>query len=346
MKQQVYITYAKAICIILMVLGHAGVPLWLHRFSCLFHMPLFFFVSGYLFKASHLQSFPSFVAKKARGIWKPYVLWTCFSILIHNIVLHPLQIVDTQYTSTQILIKMLSSLGMISTESYILPGFWFLRDLMYALLMAWCIIKVSSLLKTSLLQKLYMSLAIVACLLVAICLNLSWIWIPNVKTSTFLALSYILSAYLLQQSACRFDIKYSFWIGLLLLMLMWMLSQFFSTSMTVIQGAGNILAYYLVSMLSIVALLLFCQGLSRVKISWLDYIGTHTMDILIFHFMAFKILSYLLITWKGLSMSYMAAFTVPGYWYLYAAVGIIFPLAIAAIKAFCNVWPRNGKEAR
>ncbi|MBO5718436.1 MAG: hypothetical protein J6R71_02285 [Bacteroidales bacterium] len=41
MNRNVAISYAKAICIVLMVLGHAGVPARVHQFSCLFHMPLF-----------------------------------------------------------------------------------------------------------------------------------------------------------------------------------------------------------------------------------------------------------------------------------------------------------------
>ncbi len=34
---------AKAICIILMVVGHSGCPTYLHDFVYMFHMPCFFF---------------------------------------------------------------------------------------------------------------------------------------------------------------------------------------------------------------------------------------------------------------------------------------------------------------
>ena len=44
------ITIAKAIGIILMVVGHAGCPPFIFKFIYLFHMPLYFFCSGLFFK--------------------------------------------------------------------------------------------------------------------------------------------------------------------------------------------------------------------------------------------------------------------------------------------------------
>ena len=41
-----YITIAKAMGILLMVIGHSGCPQVLFRIIYLFHMPLFFFLSG------------------------------------------------------------------------------------------------------------------------------------------------------------------------------------------------------------------------------------------------------------------------------------------------------------
>lgn len=42
------IDIAKAICIILMVVGHSGCPIPLRSFIYMFYMPCFFFISGYL----------------------------------------------------------------------------------------------------------------------------------------------------------------------------------------------------------------------------------------------------------------------------------------------------------
>lgn len=53
MKRVESVTIAKAIGIILMVVGHSGLGGYPIRFIYLFHMPLFFFLSGYCFKESY-----------------------------------------------------------------------------------------------------------------------------------------------------------------------------------------------------------------------------------------------------------------------------------------------------
>ena len=48
------VTIAKGIGILLMVAAHAGIPDMVNRFIVMFHMPLFFFMSGYCFKEKYL----------------------------------------------------------------------------------------------------------------------------------------------------------------------------------------------------------------------------------------------------------------------------------------------------
>ena len=50
MERLVFIDNAKGIGIILMILGHIpNMPEFFHSWIYSFHMPLFFFISGYLF---------------------------------------------------------------------------------------------------------------------------------------------------------------------------------------------------------------------------------------------------------------------------------------------------------
>lgn len=57
----------KAIGIVLMVAGHADLLTPIARFIYMFHMPLFFFVSGYCFKESHLNSSANFINRRLKG---------------------------------------------------------------------------------------------------------------------------------------------------------------------------------------------------------------------------------------------------------------------------------------
>ena len=76
----------KGIGIILMVGGPCGMPFT--HFIYLFHMAIFFMASGYCFNASNsetMQDVLSFVKRKFKGLWFPYVLWTAVFSLLHNV---------------------------------------------------------------------------------------------------------------------------------------------------------------------------------------------------------------------------------------------------------------------
>lgn len=64
------IDIAKGIGIILMVIGHACYP-HIYIFNCIyiFHMPLFFFLSGFLFKESSTHKPISYIYKKIKSLY-------------------------------------------------------------------------------------------------------------------------------------------------------------------------------------------------------------------------------------------------------------------------------------
>lgn len=85
-NRNISIDIIKGIGIILMVGGHCGMPFT--QFIYLFHMAIFFMASGYCFNASNsetIQSVLSFVKRKFKGLWFPYVLWTAVFSLLHNV---------------------------------------------------------------------------------------------------------------------------------------------------------------------------------------------------------------------------------------------------------------------
>lgn len=85
-----WLDFAKGIGIILVVLGHAILPTEYAIWIFSFHMPLFFFLSGYLFSENKFKTLNLFIKRKASTLLIPYFSFSLlsfvyFSILINNI---------------------------------------------------------------------------------------------------------------------------------------------------------------------------------------------------------------------------------------------------------------------
>ena len=75
----------KGFGIILMVVGHSGAPDLLHDFVYLFHMALFYYASGYFFKEAYLSRKLEFVKKRVKGLYFPFLKYGIFFLLLHNV---------------------------------------------------------------------------------------------------------------------------------------------------------------------------------------------------------------------------------------------------------------------
>lgn len=91
-----FITIAKGIGIMLMVLGHSGFCDFGNAVIHMFHMPLFFFVSGYCLKEKYFSDGLGFARRRVKGLYFLYVGWGLLFLLLHNLFLH-LNIYNEQY---------------------------------------------------------------------------------------------------------------------------------------------------------------------------------------------------------------------------------------------------------
>ena len=78
------VSFAKGIGIMLMVLGHTFFSAYGYAVIYMFHMPLFFFLSGYCFRVSHLEDFRNYAKKRVNRIYIPFVKWGLVFLLLHN----------------------------------------------------------------------------------------------------------------------------------------------------------------------------------------------------------------------------------------------------------------------
>lgn len=87
-----YIDIAKGIGILMVVWAHILLTGWTHKIIYAFHMPLFFLLSGMLFKKEKYNSFGIFFMRRAKRLLVPYVIysvvtwaiWAAFRYIRHD----------------------------------------------------------------------------------------------------------------------------------------------------------------------------------------------------------------------------------------------------------------------
>lgn len=81
-----WVDYAKAFGIFLVVLGHAGFPESVRSVIYVFHIPLFFFLSGMFFKPEKYANYNVFLKKRLRQLVVPYLFFNIATYLFWVII--------------------------------------------------------------------------------------------------------------------------------------------------------------------------------------------------------------------------------------------------------------------
>ena len=146
-KRLGWIDIAKGIGIMLVVLGHTIVPglrekydvanfLWTFIYS--FHMPLFFFLSGYLFEhgLKRYADKKRFLLSKARKLLLPYLFFSVFAYVFIALALKVSKLAvilqDGGYTASSVIQALL---GILSYHEHIDKHIWFCYALFVSFLL-------------------------------------------------------------------------------------------------------------------------------------------------------------------------------------------------------------------
>jgi fucose 4-O-acetylase-like acetyltransferase len=132
-----WIDIFKGIGIVLVVFGHSGIPTKLSWWIWSFHMPMFFFISGFLFNPATNPSFKIFFFKRVKMLVFPYfsysiIIMFCF-FLLSNI---------NNYTKFEVF----TLSGFINVFLYGWNGLalWFIPVLFFLEIIFYCIRKISN----------------------------------------------------------------------------------------------------------------------------------------------------------------------------------------------------------
>lgn len=137
------VTFCKAFAILAMVLGHACYHTSVEAFVNMFHMPLFFFMSGFCFKKKYLDSPCLFVFRRVKGLWFPYITWgilfTCLQPTCCKLFLLP----NSDILSTNDIIRDIwYMISRFYGHGVLLGGFWFLKALFWASIISYVFLKI------------------------------------------------------------------------------------------------------------------------------------------------------------------------------------------------------------
>jgi len=340
-----YISTAKAIGIILMVVGHAISQNFCYRFIYMFHMPLFFFCSGYFYKVpKSMEEVRCFALKRIKGLYLPYLKWSLLFLLLHNTFcswnLYGAYV--PYYDSLEYLRRLRSLFFTMTGHEPLICSFWFFKELLLASILV-CVV-------TFIYRKVkckYKDIFGGLVLIVMTIVSKPGEWgIPIIWNVSLLSLSasFVFAGYMYRK--VEIESFYTF-RGLLLsviivLAVVWLWNDFLDMLW---YGAGSVILYIPIALVGIYMVLCVSKLIDRYTIKKLFYyIGKHTLIIFVLHMSVFKIVNLMKIWVYELSEEKLAdSFVIHEhnefFWFFYAILGIGIPLLLQEswrrLKGFC-----------
>ena len=329
------VSFAKGICIMLMVLGHTFFSAYGYALIYMFHMPLFFFISGYCFRDNHLEDFWNYAQKRFRKIYIPFVKYCLIFLLLHNVFFH-LNIyndvfgfegdVSQLYGVSDYVKKTFLIFFCLSGNEQLLGGYWFLHTMFFASFIFYGLLK--------------LKIPVVGGL-VALCISMLLYFkgIPVVNiycgAKEFFAVACMMAGYLYKSySIDRLVNKYSIYVLFSCAVLLVLGSLYWHAEMLDMKWTHTI-PYFISAMAGSILVLKaskYAADKTHRLANCISLIGNKTIEILTWHFLCFKIVSLIIIAYDGLSIEHLAEFpimrpyNIQGWWIYYFIIGVAVPV--------------------
>lgn len=334
-----YITIAKGIGILLVVLGHCGNSK-IEHFVLLFHMPLFFFISGFLFKDEKLEHPINYIKNKVLKLYLPYLTYETIFLLLHNFFIN-INVYNTNIMIVDKVIKYLSLKEMMVTFIKIVAcagrepiggALWFLVVLFFVTILFFSI---SYMLKKMVKKEnfeQYRLLIIVVLFFTGMLLTKFGFTIPRFNNTLVMLFIYYMgfltSKYI---ENITFEKNVIFFICTIGLFINNLYGSVSVNSNTYLSPAFLIIN----TILGVYAVFYLAKKIDKMKIISNVFItmGNQSLYIMILHFLAFKVVSLIRIKMFTLPIDNLACFPVirpVNMWIIaYLFAGIILPIIYA-----------------
>lgn len=349
------ISIAKGIAIILMVIAHAEAPGWLCRFIFEFHMPLFFITAGYFFSLKYLNDEATFIKKRVKGLYWPFVKWAVFFLIIHNWmfdlgilnetfgneaggVTHPYSWHQIQQNLWTIVT------AMAGYDAFLCGAFWFFRGLFVASILYLIIYKVVMKVLPS---KAAASAPYLICLIMLLLcgwktyeglriINLVQGGYRDMMGCFFFGCGFIFRQFVDAYHRATTRIYVSLPMTLVCAVIVFLFSKYLTANMNWRSTYTQFLSLPVPALLGFLMTYNISRWVDRTK-GWvkkfLVYTGDHTLNIFIFHIISYKVVSLLKIWYYGLDPRQIGCHMVIHdysqqdlFWILYTVAGVGIPL--------------------
>ena len=323
------VSIAKAIGIILMVIGHAGCPRCFHDFIYMFHMPLFFFGAGYCFKNKYLTTPKTYVWRRIKGLYFPFVVIGLFFLFLHNIFVKFDMIEGGYYDWLEIFNRSKSIVFSMHKEEELIGGFWFIPQLFWASLISYALLKFFD-------KRMAFIISFISA-------NLLYYTDINVPYTTVSWLTFYASAFfLIGNMWSEWNFSNRWYYALISLAVVIAASILMPNGIFVTHG-WMIFPYFLVAVSGCIFVMNISKLIADTRTfvtETLMYIGSNTMWILTLHFICFKLVTLLIIKLNTDSIINLRVtpifqeYSINGGWIIYSIAGVLMPVFISLAVSF------------
>lgn len=345
-----WVNIAKGLGIITVVIGHSGSPL--RNYLYLFHMALFFFLSGYLYKDHYTNNFLQFIKKRVVSLYLPFVKYQIIFILLRN-VFFSLNIYNTKVLVSGAQMQPIGDKGTFITlikaivtfngTDPLLGTFWFIQVLFFINIIFFAISKILNIFR---LKKEYFRFIFVSILFsvgfVIIYSNFNFSrFNPNNKLTIEMILKLfqpqvliVTAIYYLGYLFKKYEesISMNKVVALITIIILY-ISSYFGR----IEISSNIytspIFFLLTSVCGIYMITYISKMINiRFKANILDYIGKNSFTVMALHLIAFKIVSLVqVIIYKdnfNKVASYPTYYSNGIWWIIYTIIGLAVPIIL------------------
>lgn len=333
------ITLVKALGIIAIVAGHVG-PVRLATLVYLYHIPLFFFVSGYLFTDKHSHAIWGLIKKRLMTLYFPYLIYCIIFLVLRDVFIrvgfysqNPQALIVMPTQASELTQGTLLKIFSFQYFEPLLWTFWFLPVLFFTAIFFACIRRIALMTRYA---DSYTAIMVVILAIIGFLGAHLGIQTELRIDCSFVALIFFFAGFLFRKHENAIPLKACWAIPAFIGMFAFgrhepinMLHRLFGNPVVYVSCAlaGIYFNFWLAAQLAA------HQGKA---VGFLQMIGRNTFSILALHLTSFKLVLYVRIMMGDADMlKLVTIFPATGFemsfqWYvIYTAVGVLVPVVLA-----------------